>query len=209
MSKIAEYTNFSLKHFNENNAGTRIKPELKEQLLIDINKQLNSLTTKSNVGDFCIYVTLNNSYGIKSAIAPLIKIKKRWIKTDYISRSENELPVLTRVADVPFWFKIKESNNIVVVLYSKDQLLKEHTAFSEKHKSTEEFELSSECDYGIVTILTSEQYTPDPMLPITMMRNALGIDEGGNGVKLNKDEYNYSVNFWKEFILIRKTNKLF
>lgn len=41
------------------------------------------------------------------------------------------------------------------------------------------------------------------MPPITMMRNALGVDEGGNGVKLDKDLYNESVEFWSKNILIK------
>lgn len=36
------------------------------------------------------------------------------------------------------------------------------------------------------------------MDPITMMRNALGAEEGGSGVKLDKEKYNESVEFWKE-----------
>ena len=34
------------------------------------------------------------------------------------------------------------------------------------------------------------------MDPITMMRNALGAEEGGSGVKLNREEYKKSVDFW-------------
>ena len=36
------------------------------------------------------------------------------------------------------------------------------------------------------------------MQPITAMRNALGRDEGGSGVPLNRDEYLKSVAYWQE-----------
>lgn len=36
------------------------------------------------------------------------------------------------------------------------------------------------------------------MNPITQMRNALGKDQGGSGVELNREEYMKSVEFWKE-----------
>ena len=36
-----------------------------------------------------------------------------------------------------------------------------------------------------------------PMQPITMMRNALGTQEGGSGVPLNRDRYLESVAFWQ------------
>jgi len=34
------------------------------------------------------------------------------------------------------------------------------------------------------------------MDPITMMRNALGKEEGGSGVPLNRKKYKESVAFW-------------
>ena len=35
-----------------------------------------------------------------------------------------------------------------------------------------------------------------PMQPITMMRNALGAEEGGSGVALSREAYSASVAFW-------------
>ena len=37
-----------------------------------------------------------------------------------------------------------------------------------------------------------------PMQPITAMRNALGREEGGSGVPLNRAEYLKSVAYWQE-----------
>ncbi len=34
--------------------------------------------------------------------------------------------------------------------------------------------------------------------PITIMRNALGRDEGGSGVKLDKEAYEASAAYWAE-----------
>ena len=36
------------------------------------------------------------------------------------------------------------------------------------------------------------------MDPITMMRNALGKEEGGSGVKINREKYAESVEFWSK-----------
>ncbi len=49
---------------------------------------------------------------------------------------------------------------------------------------------------------TSEAY-PDPLVPITIMRNALGKEEGGNGEKLDHKVYKESVEFWKKYILVK------
>ena len=35
------------------------------------------------------------------------------------------------------------------------------------------------------------------MAPITMMRNALGVEEGGSGVPLDREAYQRSVAFWE------------
>ena len=34
------------------------------------------------------------------------------------------------------------------------------------------------------------------MTPITMLRNALGVEEGGSGVPLDRDAYRRAVAFW-------------
>lgn len=45
--------------------------------------------------------------------------------------------------------------------------------------------------------LVQDEDFETPMQPITMMRNALGKDEGGSGVPLDKDNYMKSVNYWR------------
>lgn len=51
--------------------------------------------------------------------------------------------------------------------------------------------------WGIVAIMAHDGEHPEPMNPITMMRNALGKEEGGNGVPLDKNLYEKSVEFWR------------
>ena len=41
------------------------------------------------------------------------------------------------------------------------------------------------------------------MQPITMMRNALGKEEGGSGVPLQRDAYMASVAFWSKYASIK------
>ncbi|WP_313276363.1 DUF3228 family protein, partial [Stenotrophomonas sp.] len=36
-----------------------------------------------------------------------------------------------------------------------------------------------------------------PMAPITMMRNALGVEEGGSGVPIDRAAYQRAVEFWQ------------
>ena len=41
-------------------------------------------------------------------------------------------------------------------------------------------------DWGIVSIQTAATEMVEPMRPITAMRNALGIEEGGSGVAIDR-----------------------
>lgn len=41
------------------------------------------------------------------------------------------------------------------------------------------------------------------MQPITMMRNALGVEEGGSGVPLDRKKYKESTAFWVENVAIK------
>ena len=41
------------------------------------------------------------------------------------------------------------------------------------------------------------------MQPITMMRNALGKEEGGSGVPMNRAKYEESVAYWKDHVTIQ------
>ena len=56
-------------------------------------------------------------------------------------------------------------------------------------------------DWGIISIKPQGYDHELPMQPITMMRNALGKEEGGSGVGLDRAKYMESVEFWKEHVL--------
>jgi hypothetical protein len=87
------------------------------------------------------------------------------------------------------WFELPlpapKAEYLVIVLYSKEQLEKEATS-----------EYVFDGDWGIVAILGQMSAVEEPMKPITMMRNALGIEEGGSGVPIDKEAYKKSVDFW-------------
>ena len=60
-------------------------------------------------------------------------------------------------------------------------------------------------DYGIVSIKPQDCDFECPMNPITMMRNALGKDQGGSGVPLDPEKYRQSVDFWTRHAIIGTT----
>ena len=55
-----------------------------------------------------------------------------------------------------------------------------------------------DADWGIVGCLYTMAPEEIPMVPITMMRNALGVEEGGSGVAMDRAAYKRSVEFWEK-----------
>lgn len=58
-------------------------------------------------------------------------------------------------------------------------------------------------DFGIVSVKPSNVDYETPMDPITVMRNALGKDEGGSGVPLNREKYLESVKYWEKHAIVK------
>ena len=57
-------------------------------------------------------------------------------------------------------------------------------------------------DFGIVYIKPQDVDYECPMQPITSMRNAVGKEQGGSGVPLDRDYYLKCVQFWSKHAMI-------
>lgn len=151
---------------------------------------------------FCKYLNIKNRWPILPGTIEITAEIERYIKTGYNARNENELAVLTRWVELPHTFNVPIANRLIFILYSKEQLRLE----AEKTgKNLEEFDAlyTETIEYGAIAAFAVSGESMDPMVPITMMRNALGCEEGGNGVALNKELYKQSVEFWNKNILIK------
>ena len=103
------------------------------------------------------------------------------LRSAYEARSREELPVLVR------WFEGVQppvAEYLVVILYSREQLAREGAPI--------------DADWGVVGCLYTATPEEIPMAPATMMRNALGVAEGGSGVPLDREAYRRSVGFWED-----------
>jgi hypothetical protein len=129
--------------------------------------------------DFCKLHVHRNWTSTRCLTVPITPQNRHLLRSGYEARSKSELPVLTR------WFEGVEppvANYLVVILYSREQLLKE----GERIKA----------DWGVVGCLYTAEPEEIPMAPITMMRNALGVEEGGSGVVIDREAYKRGVEFW-------------
>ena len=107
------------------------------------------------------------------------------------ARTADELPVLVRYFDATLMplESLEDATYLDVILYSREQIRKETEAMN---KPVGE----ETAPWGVVSVKPQNVGTEIPMQPITMMRNALGKEEGGSGVPLDRDQYRASVEFW-------------
>jgi hypothetical protein len=137
------------------------------------------LQVLAGYADFCKLHVHRNWTSTRCLTVPITDANRHLLRSGYEARSKSELPVLTR------WFEGLEppvAQYLIVILYSREQLRMEGERVA--------------ADWGVVGCLYTATPEEIPMAPITMMRNALGVAEGGSGVALDRDAYLRSVEFW-------------
>jgi hypothetical protein len=128
---------------------------------------------------FCRLHVHRNWTSTRCLTIPVTDANRHQLRSGYEARNRDELPVLVR------WFEGVESpvaNYLIAILYSREQLEREGSPI--------------QGDWGVVGCLYTAEPEEIPMAPITMMRNALGVAEGGSGVALDPGAYRRSVEFW-------------
>lgn len=160
-----------------------------------INIMYDTAKVIDGYAPFCKLMVIPNATNAKTGTMKITLDNIHYLKTGYSARIEKELPVLSRWLEMPY-VSIPVARYLVIVLYSYEQLLKEHN-------DSEEFELDRDTDYGVVAILGQMTDEEEPMKPITMIRNALGTEQGGSGVEIDVEQYNRSVEFWTEYATIK------
>ncbi|MCB1568052.1 MAG: DUF3228 family protein [Xanthomonadales bacterium] len=129
---------------------------------------------------FCKLHVHRNWTSTRCSVIAITDENRHRLRSAYEARSREELPVLVR------WFEGLEppvAQYLIPILYSREQMAKEGTPI--------------DADWGIVGCLYTMAPEEIPMVPITMMRNALGVEEGGSGVALDRAAYRRSVAFWE------------
>jgi len=190
-------TEFAKRHFDPKFGGTKILDFTPEEFEDRVNLTLGSINSSLNTeysiervipgyADFCKLLVLKNFTTAKTGSLPITIENYQYLRTGYSSRTTSELPVMERWFELPL--SAPKAEYLVVVLYSKEQLEKE------RKEGEEEFD----GDWGVVAILAQMSPSEEPMKPITMMRNALGIEEGGSGVPIDREAYANSVEFWSK-----------
>jgi len=209
-------TDFALRHFDRDFGGTKILSITPEQFEEKVNLNMADLSmmfrkidnhspqvkfSESPRGEkmelklmdgyapFCKLLAIRNFTDAKVGSLPLTLERCQYIRTGYSARKDSELPVMSRWLELPIGKP--RAKWLILVLYDKAQIDKEAK------------EDSFDAEWGAVAILGQSHSNEEPMKPETMLRNALGVEEGGSGVPLDKEQYLKSVNFWTSNLTVK------
>lgn len=167
----------------------------KETFMNKVQEILDSGDYKLTDGyaPFCKHIFVKNFTKALCGSIEITEKNEHLLKSGYVARTSNELPVLSR------WFRrsdveqyTEEALYLDLILYSKEQVIKENEATNTKIPDR-----SYDKDYYIISVKPQNIDKELPMLPITMMRNTM-IEEGGSGVGINRGKYLESVEFWSK-----------
>ncbi|RLN90351.1 hypothetical protein BBJ28_00017475 [Nothophytophthora sp. Chile5] len=146
---------------------------------------------------FCKHLFIKNFTGARLNVVPITQANANMLLSDYESRIPYELPVLTR------WFPShsvtpKVAEFLDIILYSREQIVKENAAVDVPADPSH-----GDAPWGIVSIKAQDVAFELPMKPITMMRNAVGEEQGGSGVPIDREQYLQSVEYWRNHAVIK------
>lgn len=193
-------TDFGKRHFDPKFSGTKITTHSIDVIENYVNSMVqNGPSAFAKVMDgyapFCKLVVVDNVTTARVGSMKIDMSNYQYLRHGYSSRTADELPVLSRWFELPLPAPI--AKHLVFVLYSKEQIDKEGQATEgEKY-------IPFEADWGVVAILGQSHSDEEPMSPVTMMRNALGVEEGGSGVPMDKEKYKISVEFWSQNAVVK------
>lgn len=151
---------------------------------------------KDGYAPFCKHMFIENF--IKDVYPSTIEINESsslLIKTAFEARTDKELPVLRRFVNKTD-VQLTPAKYLDVILYSKSQIIEENKAMGNEVEDID-------YEYGIISIKPQDVDYELPMDPITMMRNALGKEEGGSGIPLDRKKYLESVEYWSHNVIVK------
>lgn len=219
-------SDFALRHFDPKFGGTKIlnlDPVSFEQHLntfkdIYFNQPEDRMIDKSTghvrvdildgYAPFCKLLVMSNATDCRTGTLPITLENYQYLRSGYSARRDSELPVLSRWLELPLGKP--KAKYTVTILYSKEQIDKE--AKSDYNKKIAKGGIDNigiepptpfEGDWGVVAIQGTMYPKDDPIPPVTMIRNHLGLNFGGSGVKINDEEYEKSVIFWKKNAIVK------
>jgi Protein of unknown function (DUF3228) len=196
---------FCYRQFSESDASASYKGTVFDVPIREIEAAVNAQYSENALRDgyapFCKHLFVENFTNAQVNVLPITSPNESLLRTKYEARNEKELPVLTRffpkelVGGTGGGKGLPVAKYLDLILYSREQINAEKAAQGRASPGGNPVETAP---WGIVSIKAQDVDYELPMTPITAMRNALGKEEGGSGVPLNREEYMKAVNYWKD-----------
>ena len=176
----------------------------------EFTKKVNELYKSESMlvegyAPFCKHLFVDNFVkGLKSCHIEINKDTEKLIISKYDSRQKNELPVLIRYIDLNSIDKekIDDAKYLDLILYSKEQIISEMGEMKFEEKEINEMR-NKDFNWGIISIKPLNVNHELPFVPMTIMRNSLGKNEGGSGVPINRKKYMEGVEFWSKNVELK------
>ena len=196
---------FSFRSFDKTRTNNYINMG-KEEFLKNVNDLYKSESMLvDGYAPFCKHLFVPNFVkGLKSCHIEITPETEKLIISKYDSRQKNELPVLIRYIDLNSVDKekIPDAKYLDLILYSKEQIISEMGEMKFEEKEIEALK-KKDFDWGIISIKPLNVDHEIPFVPITIMRNALGKNEGGSGVPIDRKKYMDGVEFWSKNVELK------
>jgi hypothetical protein len=165
-----------------------------------VNQRYNETNLQPGYAPFCKHLFLKNDFTeARVNVLPITPANEHLLRTKYEARNDKELPVLTRYFPKDLVAKDEQDlpigDYLDLILYSREQINKENAAQGSEANS-------ESAPWGIVSIKAQDVDKELPMNPITAMRNALGKEEGGSGIPIDRAQYMDAVAYWKDHAVV-------
>lgn len=188
---------FCYKQFDGTKGAILIPFDL-QQFESRLNQFYSPELLKPGYAEFCKHLFIDNFTEAKVSTVEITDHNRHSLQSDYEARTSKELPVLVRWFPGHSFSEIPKARYLDIILYSYDQIQQENAAMGNTDPNKD-----LQYEWGVVGIKPQDEDFELPMNPITMLRNALGREQGGSGVPLDRQKYTESVNYWKSHALIR------
>ena len=196
---------FAFRAFDKTRSSNYINMD-KQEFLNKVNELYKSESMLvDGYAPFCKHLFVENFVkGLKSCHLEINKDTEKLIVSKYDSRQKNELPVLIRYIDLNSIDKdkIEDAKYLDLILYSKEQIVSEMTEMKFEEKEINDIK-NKDFDWGIISIKPLNVNHELPFVPMTIMRNSLGKNEGGSGVPINRKKYMEGVEFWSKNVELK------
>eukprot|EP01057_Protomagalhaensia_wolfi_P006142 Protomagalhaensia_wolfi_Nauph_80__6141@NODE_894_length_1905_cov_129_463558_g673_i0_p3_GENE_NODE_894_length_1905_cov_129_463558_g673_i0NODE_894_length_1905_cov_129_463558_g673_i0_p3_ORF_typecomplete_len203_score41_70DUF3228/PF11539_8/1_4e63_NODE_894_length_1905_cov_129_463558_g673_i097705 len=194
---------FALRRFDAPSDGpSKLDTKLRvppEEFLAYVKESATAADLHDGYAPFCKHLFIPNKYPVMPTAMELSVSLRPYVKTGFQARTPEELPVLSRWVtrdDILEANLAEPAKFIDCIIYSHDQVVKEAEAMGQDSSQLEKV------DWFIISLKFQNVNHETPMMPITAMRNSL-IEEGGSGVKIDRDAYMKSVEFWETHVEVQ------